>query len=60
MPKPMHNTSMDRGFGDESIGMKSTQLCAMNDKVYTPRRHRNIDFPVRGIILCFLGPRSRY
>ena len=30
MPKSMHDTSMDRGFGDESIGMNSTQLCAMN------------------------------
>ena len=35
MPKRMHDTSMDRGFGYESIGMKSTQLCAMNGRVYT-------------------------
>ena len=40
MPKRMHNTSMDRGFDVESIGMNSAQLCAMNDNVYTPRRHR--------------------
>ena len=40
MPKRMHDTSMDRGFGDESISVNSTQLCAMNNKVYTPRRHR--------------------
>ena len=37
MPKCMHAISMDRGFGDESIGMNSTQLCAMNGNVYTPR-----------------------
>ena len=36
----MHDTSMDRGFGAESIGMNSVELCAMNGKVYTPRRHR--------------------
>ena len=39
MPKRMHDTSMDRGFDDESIGMNSAQLCAMNGRVYTPRRH---------------------
>ena len=39
MPKRMHDTSMDRGFSDESIGMNSAQLCAMNGSVYTPRRH---------------------
>ena len=60
MQKCMHDISMDRGFGDESIDIKSAQLCSMNGRVYTPRRQRNIDFPVRGIILCFLGPRSRY
>ena len=36
----MHDTSMDRGFGDESIDMNSAQLCAMNDRAYTPRRHK--------------------
>ena len=40
MPKHMHDISMDRGFGDESIGMNSAQLFAMNDRVYTPRRYR--------------------
>ena len=40
MPKHMHDISMDRGFDDESIIMNSTQLCAMNGKVYTPRRHK--------------------
>ena len=40
MPKLMHDISMDRGFGDESISMNSAQLCAMNGRVYTPRRHR--------------------
>ena len=40
MPKLMHDTSMDRVFGDESIGMNSAHLCAMNDSVYTPRRHK--------------------
>ena len=40
MSKLMHDTSMDRGFGDESIGMNSSQLCAMNGSVYTPRRNR--------------------
>ena len=35
MPKHMHDTSMDRGFSDESIGMNFTQLCAMN-AVFTP------------------------
>ena len=39
-PKRMHDISMDRGFGDESIGMNSAQLCAMNGRVYTPRRHK--------------------
>ena len=40
MQKHMHDTSMDRGFSDEFIGMNSAQLCAMNDNVYSPRRHR--------------------
>ena len=40
MPKRMHDTSMDRGFGDESIGTNYAQLCAMNGRVYTPRRHK--------------------
>ena len=40
MPKRMHDTLMDRGFGDESICMNSAQLSAMNGMVYTPRRHR--------------------
>ena len=40
MLKRMHDTSIDRGFGDESISMNSAQLCAMNDSIYTPRRHR--------------------
>ena len=40
MSKRMHDTSMDRGFNDESIGMNSAQLRAMNGRVYTPRRHR--------------------
>ena len=40
MSKCMHDISMDRGFGDESIGMNSAQLCAMNDRVYTPKIHR--------------------
>ena len=40
MQKCMHDTSMDRGFDDESIGMNSTQLCAMNGRVDNPRRHK--------------------
>ena len=40
MPKNMHDISMDRGFSDESIGMNSTQLCAMNGRFYNPRRHK--------------------
>ena len=57
----MHNTSMDSGFGDESIGMKSTQLCAMNGRVYTPTRHKEpFIFHIRGLILYFSGPQSRY
>ena len=40
MQKRMHDISMDRGFGDESIDMNFAQLCAMNGRVYTPRRHR--------------------
>ena len=40
MPKHMYDISMDRGFNDESIGMNSAQLCAMNGRVYTPGRHR--------------------
>ena len=40
MQKHVHDTSMDRGFGDESISMNSAQLCAMNGRVYTPRRHK--------------------
>ena len=35
MPKRMSDISMDRGFGEESIGMNSTQLCAM-DAGFTP------------------------
>ena len=42
MPKNMHDTSMDKGFGDESIGVNSAQLCAMNGRVYTPGRHGEI------------------
>jgi len=42
MPKCMNDISMDREFDDESIGMNSAQLCCMNDKVYTPARHREI------------------
>ena len=30
MPKCMHDITMDRGFGDESIGMNSAQLCSIN------------------------------
>ena len=60
MPKCMHDISMDRGFSDESISINSAQLCAMNGRVYTIGRQRNIDFPVRGIIFCFSGPQSRY
>ena len=40
MPKRMHDTSVDRGFDDESISINHTQLCAMNGKVYTPGRNR--------------------
>ena len=40
MPNHMHDSSMDREFNDESIGMNSAQLCAMNGRVYTPRRHK--------------------
>ena len=35
MPKQMHDTSMDRGFGDEYIDTNSAQLCAMNGR-FTP------------------------
>ena len=42
MPKCMHDTSMDRGFGDEYMDTNSAQLCAMNGRVYTPGRHREI------------------
>ena len=35
MPKCMHDISMDRGFGDESIVMDFAQLCAMNAR-FTP------------------------
>ena len=48
MPKRMHDTSMDRGFNDESIGMKSSQLCAMNGRAYTPVRHREILIFLKG------------
>ena len=40
MPKHMHDTSMDRGFGDDSIGTNFTQLCAMNGRVYIIGRHK--------------------
>ena len=36
----MHDTSMDRGFGDESIGMNFAQLCSMKGRVYTPTRNK--------------------
>ena len=42
MPKCMHDTSMDRGFDDESIDINFAQLCAMDGRVYTPGRHREI------------------
>ena len=42
MLKYMHDTSMDRRFDDESISMKSAQLCAMNGMVYTPTRNKEI------------------
>ena len=40
MPKCMLDISMDRGFGDESIGMNSAQFCAMNGSIYTPKIHK--------------------
>ena len=40
MPKHMHDISMDRGFIEKSISMNSAQFSAMNDRVYTPRRHK--------------------
>ena len=40
MPKHMHDISIDRGFSEESISMNSAYLCAMNGRVYTPKRHR--------------------
>ena len=40
MPKCMYDISMDRGFSDESIGMNSAQLCAMNGRVYTHGSHK--------------------
>ena len=42
MPKSMHDTLMDRGFGDESISINFAQLCAMNGSGYTTRRHGEI------------------
>ena len=52
----MHDTSMDRGFGDESINMNSAQLCAMNGSVYTPRRHRKtLIFLYEGLFSVFHG-----
>ena len=40
MPKHLHAISMDREFSEESIDMNSAQLCVMNGRVYTPRRHK--------------------
>ena len=40
MSKHMHDISMDRGFDDDYIGMNSAKLCAMNGRVYTPKRHK--------------------
>ena len=42
MPKCMHDISMDRGFDDDYIGMNSAKLCAMNGRVYTTGRHREL------------------
>ena len=48
MPKHMHDTSMDRGFSYEWLGL------------HPWKTQRNIDFPIRGLILLFPGPRLRY
>ena len=37
--KCVYDTSMDRRFVGESIGINSTQLCARNGRVYTSSRH---------------------
>ena len=61
MPKCMHDTSMDRGFGDEYIGINSAQLQYYEwHGLHHRKTQRNIDFPVRGLILYFSGHRSRY
>jgi len=39
MPKCVYDTSMDRGFVGEFIGINSAQLCARNGRVYTSARH---------------------
>ena len=59
MPKRMHDTSMDRGFGDESIGMKSAQLCSMNGRVYTPTRHIEILIFLKEGLTCVLQALDR-
>ena len=40
MPKCVYDTSMDRRFVGESIGINSAQLCARNGRVYTSARDR--------------------
>ena len=61
MPKCMHDISMDRGFGGESTGMNSAQLCVIQkdtplaDKSWFPRyewfrsrtkhKHQILNFP---------------
>ena len=40
MPKCVYDTSMDRRFIGESIGINSAQLCARNGRVYTSARRK--------------------
>ena len=40
MPKCMYDTSMDRRFIGEFIGINSAQLRTRNGRVYTSARHR--------------------
>ena len=42
MLKHMHDTLVDKGFGDESNSITSAHLCAMNGRVYTIGRHIEI------------------
>ena len=60
MPKCVYDTSMDRRFVGEFIGINSAQLCARNGRVYTSPGTGNFPFVWMRAKSVFLSPRPRY